>query len=76
VVSFEREQIRKKAPRHHWMICLVRKPDQLVSWGHAPTHAQAETEAQNELKDLSSGVTLGGHVMSKTPFAHRMGQQH
>ena len=77
VVSYERERIRPKAPRHHWMICLVKKPDQLVSWGHAPTHALAETEAQNELKDLCSGVTLGGHMTSKIPpFMHRMGQQH
>jgi hypothetical protein len=57
------------------MICSVQSPDQLVSWGHATTHALAETEARNEVDSLSSGETLGGHVKSKiTPFAHRMGQ--
>jgi hypothetical protein len=74
VVSFEMERIRPKAMRHHWLICSVQNPDRLVSWGHAPTQAMAETEAQNELKALSSGVTLGGHATSKiTPFIHRIG---
>jgi len=74
VVSFETEPIRKKVTRHHWMICLVQDPDQLVSWGHAPTHALAETEARNEVENLSSGQTQGGHVTSKImPFTHRMG---
>ena len=76
VVSFETEHISKRAPRHHWMICLVKNPDQLVSWGHAPTHVLAETEARNEVESLSSGQTQGGHVASKKmPFIHRMAQQ-
>ena len=72
-MSFETETIRKKVTRHHWMICLVQNPDQLVSWGHAPTYALAETEARNEVENLSSGQTQGGHVTSKTmPFSRRV----
>src|ERR1022692_2380266 len=35
VLSFESESVRNKQKRHHWMICLAKKPDKLVSWGHA-----------------------------------------
>ena len=61
VVSFDSESVRKKQTRHHWMICLAKRPDELVSWGHAPTHELAASEARNELKDLLSGLTQGGH---------------
>ena len=62
VLSFESESVRKKKQkRHHWMICLAKSPDKLVSWGHAPTHELAEAEARNELEDLHSGLTQGGH---------------
>ena len=62
VLSFESERVWNKQKRHHWMICLAKSPDKLVSWGHAPTHELAESEARNELKYLLSGPTLGGHV--------------
>jgi hypothetical protein len=61
VLSFEVESVRNKQKRHHWMICLAKKPNELVSWGHAPTHELAASEARNELKDLLSGLTHGGH---------------
>jgi hypothetical protein len=62
VLSFESESVRNKQKRHHWMICLAKRPDELVSWGHAPTHERAESKARNELQDLLSGLTQGGHV--------------
>ena len=46
------------------MICLEGNPEELVSWGHAPTQELAETEARNEVKDLTSGLTQGGRVPS------------
>jgi len=61
VLSFESESVRNKQKRHHWMICLAKKPDELVSWGHAPTQELAAYEAQNERQDLLSGLTQGGH---------------
>ncbi len=48
--------------RFHWTICSVRNPDELVSWGHAPTRELAETQAQSEIQDLRSGLTKGGRV--------------
>lgn len=60
VLSFQTESIRKRQTRHHWMICTAQSPDQLVSWGHAPLHALAETEARNEVENLSSGQRLKG----------------
>jgi len=67
VLSFDSEfvryrQQRHQQNRHHWMICLANNPDKLVSWGHAATYELAESEARKELKDLLSGLTLGGHV--------------
>ena len=62
VLSFESESVSNKRKRHHWTICLEKRPDELISWGHAPTHELADSEARNELKDLLSGVTQGGHV--------------
>lgn len=66
VVSFDSESVRKKQTRHHWMICLAKSPDKLVSWGHAPTHELAETDARNELNDLLSGLTQGRHVSQQS----------
>jgi hypothetical protein len=65
VMSFQAEPFHKET-RYHWMICRVRNPQTLVSWGHATTQQLAEEEAQNELKDLSSGLTQGGRVTSKS----------
>ena len=61
VLSFEVESVRNKQKRHHWMICLAKRPNELVSWGHAPTHELAASEARNEFKDLLSGLTQVGH---------------
>jgi hypothetical protein len=63
VVSIQAQSFRKKT-RYHWMICWENKPDEMVSWGHAPTQELAETEARNEVRDLSSGLTEGGRVIS------------
>ncbi len=65
VVSIQAQPFRKKT-RYHWMICQEANPDQMISWGHAPTLEIAETEARNEVKDLSSGLTQGGRVASTT----------
>ena len=64
VLSFEEQSIANKKKRHHWMIRLTQEPDFLVSWGHAPTHEVAESEARNELESLTSGQTQGGRVAS------------
>ena len=59
VVSFQAEPFYKRM-RYHWMICRAQNLDELVSWGHAPTQELAEKAAQNQVKDLSSGLTQGG----------------
>jgi hypothetical protein len=57
--------------RFHWMICSAKNPDQMVSWGHAPTRELAEEAAQGEIKDLCSGMTQGGRVGgTKKPMIH------
>ena len=63
VVSIQTEHVRQHT-RYHWMVCGVQNPDELISWGHAPTLEQAETAARNEILDLSSGRTQGGRVPS------------
>jgi hypothetical protein len=68
VVSIQAQPFRKKT-RYHWMICQEHTPDELVSWGHAPTQELAETEAQNEVRDLSSGLTQGGRVASTAHYS-------
>ena len=69
IVSFQTERFRQEK-RHHWMICRAHKPDQLVSWGHAPTQELAEEAAHNKLRNLCSGLTQGGRVTNKS--AHPM----
>jgi hypothetical protein len=61
-VSIEPEHCRIGGVRYHWLICLAKKPDELVSWGNAQTLEMAEHAAQDELKDLCSGLTQGGRV--------------
>ena len=61
VVSFQLEPFYK-GRRYHWMICSSMIPDELVSWGHAPTQELAEQAAQNEIKDLSSCLSKGGQI--------------
>jgi hypothetical protein len=68
VVSFQAEPFHK-GTRYHWMICWAQNPDELVSWGHAPTQELAEMAAQNEVKDLSSGRTQGGRVTNTSKSA-------
>ena len=68
VLSFELEpvrnrQMRHQHKRHHWMICLAKRPDELISWGHAATQELAESEAQIEIEDLLSGLTQGGQQL-------------
>ena len=65
VISFQVEPFHQET-RYHWMICQAQNPETLVSWGHATTQQLAEEEAQNELKDLASGLTQGGRVTSKS----------
>jgi hypothetical protein len=65
VISFQAERFHLET-RYHWMICRAHHPETLVSWGHATTQQLAEEEAQNELKDLSSRLTQGGRVTSKS----------
>lgn len=72
IVSFDAEPYHQ-ATRHHWMICRSENPDQLVSWGHAPTRELAEAAAEKEIQDLSAGRTQGGHAASAVkPFTHRI----
>ena len=61
VISIQSEAIRKKM-RYHWMICRENNPDELISWGHAPTQELAEAEDRHEVNDLTSGATQGGRV--------------
>ena len=68
VVSFQAEPFYKRR-RYHWMICKAQNPDELVSWGHAATQELAEKAAQNQVKDLSSGLTQGGRVTSTSKSA-------
>jgi hypothetical protein len=73
-VSFEAEHCRIGGIRYHWLICLAKKPDELVSWGSAQTLEMAEHAAQDELKDLCSGLTQGGrvrHRLTRRPMARR-----
>jgi uncharacterized protein YceH (UPF0502 family) len=63
VVSIQSEAIRKKT-RYHWMICRDNNPDELISWGHAPSQELAEAEARHEVDELTAGVTQGGRVAS------------
>jgi hypothetical protein len=63
-LSFQTERFYQEA-RYHWMICGAHNPDELVSWGYSPTQAEAETAAENEVNDLSAGLTHGGRVKVK-----------
>ena len=70
VTSFQVEYLRRRHARYHWMVCKQDKPDELVSWGHTPTQKLAEAAAQDEVKDLSSGLSQGGRVI-RTAFMFR-----
>ena len=71
VLTFQEESFHHKT-RYHWMVCGAQNPDQLVSWGHAPTQELAAAAARDEVNDLSSGLSQGGQVTSTTQaFSHR-----
>ncbi len=71
VVSFDVEPYHQ-GTRHHWTICRSQNPDELVSWGHAPTRELAQTAADKELEDLSAGRTEGGQSAAVKPYTHRV----
>lgn len=64
VLSFEGERFYRGC-RYHWMICSVQNPEELVSWGYAPTRELAETAAGSEVKKLESGVSETGRVRQR-----------
>ena len=68
VVSFQAEPFYKRR-RYHWIICRAQNLDELVSWGHAATQELAAKAAQNQVKDLSSGLTQGGRVTGTSKSA-------
>ena len=69
ILSFQSERFHR-GMRHHWLVCWAHKPDELVSWGHAPTRELAEAAARQEVTDLLSGYSKGGRVISATkPFS-------
>jgi hypothetical protein len=61
VSSIQSERFHKNL-RFHWVICTTQNPDQLVSWGHAPSRELAEAAVREEIEDLVSGRTIGGQV--------------
>ena len=56
VLSFDAEHVYRGS-RYHWMICSVQKPEELVSWGYAPTRELAEMAAGSEVSKLESSVS-------------------
>ncbi len=64
VLSFETERFYRGC-RYHWMICSVQNPDELVSWGYAPTRELAETAAESEVNKLESGLSKTGRVRER-----------
>jgi len=61
VLEFQAEPSRfRKTMRYHWMVSLAQNPDEMISWGFAPTSELAEIAAHNEIRDLESGTTQGG----------------
>jgi hypothetical protein len=65
VLLFQSETFHKQK-RYHWMVCGAQNPDELISWGHATTQELAAAAAQEEVNDLSSGLSRGGQVTSTT----------
>lgn len=64
VLSFEAERFYRGC-RYHWMICSVQNPDELVSWGYAPTRELAEISAGSEVSKLESGFSKTGRVRER-----------
>jgi hypothetical protein len=68
MISIQAQPFRKKK-RYHWMVCVKDNPDELVSWGHAATQEEAESQARDEVRDLTAGLTQGGRVADiKRPY--------
>ena len=53
--------------RYYWIICATRNPDELVSWGHAPTLELAEMAAEHAVMKLESGLPKTGRVTRVRP---------
>jgi hypothetical protein len=71
VLSFQAETFHQHK-RYHWLVCGAQNPDELVSWGYSATQELAVAAAQEEVNDLSSGLSQGGQVHSTTlAFNHR-----
>jgi hypothetical protein len=71
VLSFQTDSFRHQT-RYHWMVCGAQNPDELVSWGYAPTQDLAAAAAREEINDLSSGLSRGGRVISTSQaFSNR-----
>lgn len=64
VLSFEAERFYRGC-RYHWMIRSIQNPDELVSWGYAPTRELAETAAGSEIEKLESGSAKTGKVKQR-----------
>jgi hypothetical protein len=64
ILSFEAERAYRGC-RYHWMICSIQNPDELVSWGYAPTRELAETAAASEVNRLESGLSETGRVRQR-----------
>ncbi len=64
ILSFEAERFYRGC-RYHWMICSVQNPDELISWGFAPTRELAETAAGSEINKLESGSSKTGKVRQR-----------
>jgi hypothetical protein len=65
VLSFDSERFYR-GWRYHWMICTTRNPDELLSWGHAPTRELAEMAAGNAITNLKSGLIQGRRSTSRS----------
>lgn len=63
VVSYQKEHFHR-GTRFHWVICCAHNSDEMISWGYADSQEQAETAAQNEIKDLLAGITKGGRCVN------------
>jgi hypothetical protein len=73
VTSLQVDHLQGGRVRYHWMVCKENEPDDLVSWGHAPTQQLAEAAARDEIENLSSGLSRGGRVrITCTPFIHHL----
>ena len=68
VLSFEAERSYRGC-RYYWTICYVQNPDELVSWGYAPTRKLAEMAAGGEIDKLESGSSETGRVRQR--ITHR-----